>query len=116
MARYPLGIPPTVSLTLASAFWAVATVTSKYLLASVSPITVLVIQLTPSVSVLWLLVPAKGMQSVRWRGLLPLALIGWLNPGLSYTLSMLGLTRTTASTESDAWTAARPLLMSVLEC
>ena len=94
MARYSFGIPPTASLILASALWAVATVISKKLLASVSPITFLIIQLAPSVSVLWLLVLAKGMRPVPWRTLLPLAALGWLNPGLSYTLSMLGLTRT----------------------
>lgn len=110
MARYSLGIPPSVSLTLASAFWAVATVISKDQLASVSPITFLVIQLTPSVSVLWLLVLANGMEPMRWRGLLPLALIGLLNPGLSYTLSMLGLTRTTASVATLLW-AAEPALI-----
>ena len=59
MARNSFGIPPTVSLTLASALWAVPTAISKDLLASVSPITLLVIQLAPSVVVLWLLVLAK---------------------------------------------------------
>jgi drug/metabolite transporter (DMT)-like permease len=110
MARYSFGIPPTASLILASALWAVATVISKKLLASVSPITFLVIQLAPSVSVLWVLVLAKGMRPVKWRTLLPLTALGWLNPGLSYTLSMLGLTRTTASVATLLW-AAEPALI-----
>jgi drug/metabolite transporter (DMT)-like permease len=110
MARYSFGIPPTASLILASALWAVATVISKKLLASVSPITFLIIQLAPSVSVLWILVLAKGVRPVQWRALLPLVLIGWLNPGLSYTLSMLGLTRTTASVATLLW-AAEPALI-----
>jgi drug/metabolite transporter (DMT)-like permease len=89
VARHTGGIPPTVSLTLSAALWGIATVISKDLLASVPPITFLLIQLVPSVCVLWILVLATG--TVRWHGL------GLLNPGLSYTLSMLGLTETTAS-------------------
>ncbi len=110
MARCSFGIPPTASLILASALWAVATVISKKLLASVSPITFLIIQLAPSVSVLWILVLAKGVRPVKWRALLPLVALGWLNPGLSYTLSMLGLTRTTASVATLLW-AAEPALI-----
>ncbi len=113
MARYSFGIPPTASLILASALWAVATVISKKLLASVSPITFLIIQLAPSVSVLWILVLAKGVRPVKWRALLPLVALGWLNPGLSYTLSMLGLTRTTASVATLLW-AARDIRPDVL--
>ncbi len=71
MSRYSFDIPPTASLVLASAFWGVATVISKELLASVPPITFLFVQLAPSVSVLWLLVLARGAQSVQKRGLLP---------------------------------------------
>jgi drug/metabolite transporter (DMT)-like permease len=113
MARYSLAIPPSLSLVLASAFWAVATVISKELLASVPPITFLVRQLAPSVLALWLLVIAKGAQPARWRGLLPLALIGLLNPGLSYTLSMLGLTRTTASVATLLWAAEPALILAM---
>ncbi len=113
MARYSFGIPPTVSLTLASALWAVSTAISKDLLASVPPITLLVIQLTPSVVLLWLLVLARGMRPVRLRVLLSLAWIGWLNPGLSYTLSMLGLTRTTASVTTLLWAAEPALIVAM---
>src|SRR5262245_9120166 len=45
MARDARSLPPTVSLTLASALWGIATVISKSILASVPPITFLVIQL-----------------------------------------------------------------------
>jgi drug/metabolite transporter (DMT)-like permease len=112
VARNELGIPPTVSLTLACAFWGIATVISKALLASVPPITFLVIQLAFSVCVLWTFVLARGARYLAWRGLLPLALLGLLNPGLSYTLSMLGLTKTTASVATLLW-AAEPALIVV---
>ena len=45
----------------------------KDLLASVPPITFLLIQLVPSVCVLWVLVLATG--TVRWHGVIPLALL-----------------------------------------
>ena len=105
-------IPPAVSLTLASALWGVATVISKALLASVPPITVLIVQLAPSVCALWLLLVISGVNSETWRGWLPLALLGLLNPGLSYTLSMLGLTQTSASATTLLW-AAEPALIVV---
>jgi drug/metabolite transporter (DMT)-like permease len=110
MARYLFSIPPTASLILASAFWGVATVLSKELLATVPPITFLILQPVPSVSALWIIVFANGMPAAQWRKMLPLALIGWLNPGLSYTFSMLGLTRTTASVAALLW-AAEPVLI-----
>jgi drug/metabolite transporter (DMT)-like permease len=83
MLRQSFGIPPTVSLVLATAFWGVATVISKELLASIPPITFLLIQLAPSVALLWLLVLARGAQPVQRRGFLAVALLGWLNPGLA---------------------------------
>jgi drug/metabolite transporter (DMT)-like permease len=111
MARHSFAIPPTASLILASAFWGVATVISKELLTTVPPITFLIIQLVPSVSALWIIVFVNGMPVAQWRTMLPLALIGWLNPGLSYTFSMLGLTRTTASVTALLW-AAEPVLIA----
>ncbi len=111
MARYSFGISPRASLVLASALWAVATVISKELLVAVPPITFLVIQLSVSVAALWLLILLMGTSATtRWRELLPLAAIGLLNPGLSYTLSMLGLARTTASAATLLW-AAEPILI-----
>jgi drug/metabolite transporter (DMT)-like permease len=48
-----------------------------------------------------------------WRELVPLAAIGFLNPGLSYTLSMFGLARTTASAATLLW-AFEPILIIAL--
>jgi drug/metabolite transporter (DMT)-like permease len=113
MARHPLGLGPSLSLVLACACWAFGTVIAKDWLAAVPPITFFVVQLVPSAVALWLLVLARGIGRVRWRGLLPLALIGWINPGLSYTLSMLGLARTTASVTTLLW-AAEPALILIM--
>lgn len=116
MARHELGIPPAVSLTLACALWGIATVISKALLASVAPITFLVIQLAPSACALWLLALARGMRPLTWHGLFPLAMLGFLNPGLSYTLSMLGLTKTTASVATLLWAAEPALIVAAAWC
>ena len=113
MARHSHGLPPSASLILACALWAIATVISKDLLASVPPITFFVIQLIPSTLVLWVLVLVNGVQREHLTGLLPLALLGWLNPGLSYTLSMLGLTRTTASVATLLWAAEPTLIVAM---
>ena len=113
MTRRSFGIPPTISLIIASALWAVATVMSKALLATVSPIAVLVLQLAPSVAALWLLIFALGGPTLSRRRLLPLAALGWLNPGLSYTFGMFGLAQTTASVTTLLW-AAEPAL--IVDC
>ncbi len=110
MARLQLGLAPGLSLIAACALWAFATVISKHLLGSVPPLTFFVIQLVPSTAALWLLVLAKGVEWPEWRGLLPIAFIGWINPGLSYSLSMLGLAQTTASVATLLW-AAEPALI-----
>jgi drug/metabolite transporter (DMT)-like permease len=112
IARSTRNIPPAVSLSLASALWGIATVISKAILASVPPITFLVIQVIPSVCALWMLVAIRSGGCGTWHGLLHLALLGLLNPGLAYTLSMLGLAETTASVATLLW-AAEPALIVV---
>jgi drug/metabolite transporter (DMT)-like permease len=113
MERQFFGRSPALSLVIASAFWGIGTVLSKALLGSVPPILFLVIQLAPSVVVLWLLALLRKARAPRRNGLLPVLLLGWLNPGLSYTFSMLGLARTTASVATLVW-AAEPALIVVL--
>jgi drug/metabolite transporter (DMT)-like permease len=104
---------PLLAIVSACLLWALGTVLSKGLLDHLSPITLLVMQLAPSVVVLWLVVLAKGVEPTPVRILGPLALLGLLNPGWSYTLSMLGLARTTASVTTLLW-AAEPVLIVAL--
>ena len=75
-------VSPVAALILAAAFWAFATVISKMALASVPPITFLVVQLAPSVVVLWLLVLAMGARWAQRDGLVLIALLGYSTPGL----------------------------------
>jgi drug/metabolite transporter (DMT)-like permease len=113
MARQLVDSRSAVSLVLASASWGIATVICKDLLSSVSPVTLLVIQLAPSVLLLWLLALIGRVQIPGWRTLLLLGLLGVLNPGVSYALSLVGLQRTTASVASLLW-ASEPVLINSL--
>jgi drug/metabolite transporter (DMT)-like permease len=90
-----------------------ATVICKSLLSSVSPVALLVIQLVPSVLLLWSLTVLAHVCVPPWRQLVPLTVLGVLNPGISYTLSLVGLRRTTASVSSLLW-AAEPVLILAL--
>jgi drug/metabolite transporter (DMT)-like permease len=101
---------PQASLVLAAACWGLGTVLSKGALAFIPPLTLLVTQFIASLLVLWLIL---GLQRVKvpWsRQLLPIGLLGLLNPGISYTLSLIGLSLTTASASALLW-AMEPLLI-----
>lgn len=111
MVRPSTSVFPLLSLVIAAALWGVATVISKHMLGSVGPVTFLLIQLAPSVVVLWLVVLAKRASlPLRWA---PLAALGVLNPGVSYTLSMVGLTTTSASVATLLWAAEPALIVMV---
>lgn len=111
MARSISGIAPILFLVAAAALWGIATVISKDVLGSVQPITFLLIQLVPSVCVLWAVV--LSTRTSLSLPVLPLAALGVLNPGVSYTLSMLGLSATTASVATLLWAAEPALIVLV---
>lgn len=113
MAPSRLGFAPSACLVLASACWATGTIIAKQVLTSLPPISFLVLQLTPSVLLLWVVLIAARRPWVARRDLPPILLLGWLNPGLAYTLSMLGLVQTSASVAMLLW-AAEPAMIIVL--
>ena len=113
----PSSLTPTprtvAALALAAASWGIGTVISKRATAEIPPLTLLAIQLTASLVLLVVL--------MRWRRL-PfrdpsasplLGRLGLLNPGLSYALSLLGLTYITASLSVLLW-AMEPVLILFL--
>jgi drug/metabolite transporter (DMT)-like permease len=86
---------------------------TKAALAYIPPITLLLIQLLASLALLW---PALLWQrtTVPWgRRLLPLALLGLLDPGLSYVLSLMGLSLSKVSLSALLW-ATEPLMIVAL--
>jgi drug/metabolite transporter (DMT)-like permease len=110
---------PRAWLVLAAACWGLGTVLSKAALAHLPPLTLLVTQLIASLAVLW---PVLLWQraAVPWGRrpisgnfqpkIVSLGLLGWLNPGISYTLSLIGLSYSTASSSALLW-AMEPLLI-----
>jgi len=102
-----------VRLVLAAAAWGLGTVVSKRAVDEIPPSTLLSIQLSVSLIVLAVL---TRLRHIPWRsadtpsGLLRL---GLLNPGLSYALSLIGLTSITASLSVLLW-AFEPLMILAL--
>jgi probable blue pigment (indigoidine) exporter len=103
----------TLALTLAAASWGIGTVVSKRATAEIPPLTLLAIQLAASLVVLalfmrWRRLPFRDPSSSPVLGRL-----GLLNPGLAYTLSLLGLAHITASLSVLLW-AMEPVLILFL--
>lgn len=110
MVRRSSRLSPALLLITACALWGAATVLNKALLASIPPITLLVLQLAPSALALWVIVVVSKRPTPTASLMLPLILLGVLNPGISYTLSLMGLATTTASVATMLW-AAEPLMI-----
>lgn len=103
-------LSPRVAIVGACLCWALGTILSKTLLSSFPPVTILVFQLAPSVIALWLAVAFTKPDVPAARLLLPICLLGLLNPGWAYTFSMFGLSQTSASVTALLW-AFEPILI-----
>jgi drug/metabolite transporter (DMT)-like permease len=104
---------PAALLIVACALWGVTTILTKLLLASVLPIAMLVLQLAPSAAALWIAVAVSGTRLSRALPIAPLIALGLLNPGLAYTLNMMGLARASASVAVLLW-ASEPIMILAL--
>ncbi len=103
----------SLSLVGAAGCWGVATVVSKRALDEIPPLTLLPVQLAVSVLVLGVLVRAQGL-SINWSpDMRRLAALGVLNPGVSYSLGLIGLSLITASLAVLLW-AVEPLIIMIL--
>ncbi len=103
----------SLSLTAAAAAWGLATVISKRAVEEIPPLTLLPMQLTVSVGALAILVRAQR-QELSWSPQIRrLGALGVLNPGVSYALTLLGLTYITASLSVLLW-AVEPLMIIAL--
>lgn len=113
MARFPMGLRPSFILFLACFVWGAATALNKELLGPISPIALLIIQLLPGVGLFTLLTISSGYALPKGRNLALAVSLGLINPGFSYTLSMLGLERIPASIASLMW-ATEPIMILIL--
>lgn len=98
---------------LSAACWGSATVMSKGVLAHMPPMTLLAIQLTASITVLWLAVLVLRPRVRLDRPTRRASLSGLLEPGVAYTFGIVGLALTTASNAALIG-AAEPLLILLL--
>jgi probable blue pigment (indigoidine) exporter len=105
--RARTGVLPLVA---AAACWGTATVISKRAVEEIAPLTLLPIELAVSVTVLTAAV-AVTRERISWSPeLRDLGLLGVLNPGVAYALSLAGLARITASMSVLLW-GIEPLLI-----
>ncbi len=111
--RYPDRAPPSEFLILACAFWGAGTVLNKALLASLPPVTLLFLLLAPSAADLWAATLLTRVPLPKAALLAPIAMLGLLNPGIVYTLSLMGLSRVSASVTTLLWTS-EPLMILLL--
>jgi probable blue pigment (indigoidine) exporter len=102
-----------LSLILAAACWGAGTAISKRAVAEIPPLTLLPIQLAVSLTALLVLMRWRGERLQAGSGSSLLGRLGLLNPGLAYSLSLLGLVSITASLSVLLW-AAEPVIVLVL--
>jgi drug/metabolite transporter (DMT)-like permease len=100
-------------LVVAAASWGTATVISKRAVEEIQPLTLLPLELTVSVAVLTVALRATREHLVWTDEMRRLGLLGVLNPGVAYALSLAGLARITASTSVLLW-ALEPIVILVL--
>ncbi len=111
-------VPPShrhvLLLVAATACWGVGTVLSKQVLdRGVAPLTLLAVELASSALLLLLATLLLGVRPNASPPMLKLAALGFLNPGLSYALGLLGLVSITASMSVLLW-ATEPVLIMLL--
>ena len=104
---------PVLAAILSAACWGSATVMSKGVLAHMPPVSLLAIQLTASITVLWLAVLGLRFRVRFDRSTRRASLSGILEPGLAYTFGIIGLALTTASNAALIG-AAEPLFILFL--
>lgn len=96
---------------IAAGSWGVAGVLSKYALGLTSPFQVLLIELSFSMFISWIIV-AITYESVEFaRPLLSASALGILHPGLSSILGIVGLSHLDASVSSTIWALEAPMTM-----
>ncbi len=104
---------PAVALLLAAACWGTGVVLSKQAVAEIPPLALLPIQLAVSVAFLLVVTLRRGEHLPDGPRGRRLAMLGALNPGLAYALSLLGLAQITASLSVLLW-ALEPVLILLL--
>ena len=103
----------TLAMIGSAACWGFATVMSRDLLDSIPSAALLVVQLLASVVVLWTLAAFERSGAAFDGALGRASLTGILEPGLAYTVGLLGLAYTTASNASVI-SSTEPIMIVIL--
>ncbi|MBD1871297.1 DMT family transporter [Leptolyngbya sp. FACHB-541] len=90
-----------ILITASAGCWGLGTVMSKSVLATVPPLSVLTVQLSTSILVLWVLSTLQGhtarLTQFSWFTWIQLGSPGVFEPGLSYGFGLIGLSLSSAS-------------------
>ena len=109
---YPRGKLIAVAAMIGSAAcWGLSTVMSRDLLDTLTPMSLLVVQLTASVTALLLM--AAPQFPHRYKGIGRAAAIGIFEPGLTYAVGLAGLALTTAG-KASVISASEPVLIVLM--
>lgn len=108
--------PANGSAVLAAILWALGSIMTKHLLSQFGPIDLLAIELATSTLSLWAMLAFVPWQAPSISACLRLASPGFLQPGLAYLLSFIGLQWTSASLEtlSAAQAIGSPIALAAI--
>jgi drug/metabolite transporter (DMT)-like permease len=95
----------------AACTWGLTGVLSKYLLGATAPMIVVLIQLSSSMLVSWVIVTIKFEEVEISEKFLLASALGVLHPGLSTTLGIVGLVHLDASISSTIWALEAAMTM-----
>ena len=95
----------------AACTWGLTGVMSKYLLGTTAPMIVVLIQLSSSMLVSWVIVTIKFEDAHISGKFLMASALGVLHPGLSTTLGIVGLAHLDASISSTIWALEAAMTM-----
>ena len=98
-------------IIIAAGSWGVAGVLSKYALGLASPFQLLLIQLSFSLLISWIIVAFASESVEITRPILLAGVLGILHPGLSSILGIVGLSHLGASVSSTIWALEAPITM-----
>ncbi|MEP7453061.1 DMT family transporter [Phyllobacterium sp. SB3] len=113
ISKKPTRAIAVLAMVGSAACWGIATVMSRDVLNQISPPALLVIQLTASVSFLLLMIIPERPSQYFGKPLLRASLTGILEPGLAYTVGLIGLSWTTAG-HSAVISSAEPIFILLL--
>ncbi|MBZ0259264.1 MAG: DMT family transporter [Hyphomicrobiales bacterium] len=97
----------------AAGTWGLTGVLSKYLLGTTAPMIVVLIQLSSSILVSWVIVTIKFEEVEISEKFLVASALGVLHPGLSTTLGIVGLAHLDASISSTIWALEAAITMAL---